>query len=123
MESERPVGQCRSCTLLLIQRCYGRHWWFCLVREPLVWGMRMLAWWHRIDAHRYVVPSPTCQGCIRFMKTELDEKSPLFRGLNKLIGLRFKELRDSMLTEGDHQQAKQEAEERMNPAHSESKAE
>ena len=55
------------------------------------------------------------------MKTELDEKSSLFRGLNKLIGLRFKELRDSMLSEVDHLQAKQEAEELMNPAHSDVK--
>ena len=92
-----------------------------MVREPLVRGMRILAWWHGIDARRYVVPNPTCHGCIRFMKTELDEKSSLFRGLNKLIGLRFKELRDSMLTEVDHLQAKQEAEELMNPAHSDVK--
>ena len=50
---------CKNCVLFLIKQCYGKHWWFRLVREPLVWGMRILAWWNGLmpGAMRYVTPN------------------------------------------------------------------
>lgn len=71
--------------------------------------MRILARWHHIDATRYVVRNPTCHGCIRFMKAELEQQSPLFCRLNRWIAPRFKVLSGAMLTEADHQMAKHQA--------------
>jgi len=106
-------GGCKNCTMLLIRRCYGRNWWFRLVREPLMWGMRILAWWNKIDVRGHGTGNPECRGCIRFIKSELEEKSPAFVFLNKYIGLRFKVLRDSMLTQEDFGEAKRYAKEAM----------
>jgi hypothetical protein len=104
-----PIGSCQNCTLMLMKRCYGQHWWFRFIREPLLLGMRILALWHHIDATRYVVRNPTCHGCIRFIKAELEDKSPLFCWLNRWIAPQFKMLSGSMLTEVDRQAAKQQA--------------
>ena len=112
-ESDRPVGSCKNCTLLLMEKCYGRNWWFRLVREPLLLGMRLLARWHKIGAYDYLVANPDCNGCIRFMKKGLQEKSPLFRWLDGLIGPHFKGLSETMLTEEDKAEAKQRARERL----------
>lgn len=104
---------CKNCALMLARIVYRRHWWFPLVREPLVLGMRILAWWHGIDARTYVVRNPECAGCIRFMKAELEEKSPTFRFLNNLIGERFTALRNSRLTPDELVEAKRFAREAM----------
>ncbi|KAA0888976.1 nitroreductase [Oryzomonas rubra] len=106
---------CKNCALLLVRRCYGRHWWFRLVREPLVWGMRLLSLRHGIDARRHVVSNPECHGCVRFMKAELEEKSPLFRFLNDRIGPRFGAMRNAMLTRAELDEAKRRATEMMAP--------
>jgi hypothetical protein len=90
-----------------------RHWWFRFVREPLVLGMRGLAWWHGIDALRYRIRHSMCVGCIRFMKSELEEKSPTFRLLNALVGKRFTSLRDRRLSESELAEAKRFAREVM----------
>jgi hypothetical protein len=102
---------CKNCALFLIRCCYERHWWFRLVREPLVLCMRILAWWNGIDARKHVVHRDECCGCVRFIKTELEEKSATFRFFDKLIGPRFKTLRDSMLQTEEFQEAKRIADE------------
>ncbi|MDF2875186.1 MAG: hypothetical protein K0R22_1869 [Sporomusa sp.] len=102
---------CKNCAYLLARWCYQRYWWFRLVREPLLLGMRLLAWWHGIDARNHVVSNSECKGCIRFMKNELEEKSAAFRFLNNSIGKRVSRLRDSMLTQQDLDEAKRYARE------------
>ena len=115
MSGELSPVVCKNCALLLIRRCYGKHWWFRAVREPLVCGMRVLAWWNGIDARSHGVRNPECRGCVRFMKAELEEKSPSFNLLNKYMGPRFKSVRDSMLTKKDFDEAKRRAQEMMGP--------
>ncbi len=110
---DRPVGSCKNCTLLLMEKCYGRNWWFRLVREPLLLGMRLLARWHKIEARDYLVSNPSCTGCIRFMKTGLEEKSPLFNRLHGWIGPHFKQLSETMVSEEDKAEAKRRAKERL----------
>lgn len=106
---------CKNCALLLVRRVYGKHWWFRLIREPLVFGMRILAWWNNIDARSHGVSNAECHGCVRFMKAELEEKSPFFRFLNGYIGPWFKTTRDSKLTQEELDEAKRHAMEMMKP--------
>jgi len=106
---------CTNCVLPLVKRCYGKHWWFHLVREPIVWGMRILAFWNGIDDRRHEVSNRECHGCVRFMKAELEEKSPAFCMLNRRIGPWFRTLRDSMLTQAELDEAKRFAKEMMEP--------
>ena len=82
---------------------------------PLVWGMYLLALWHRIDSRRWIVREASCEGCIRFTKIELEQRSPTFRWLNGLIGKRFTALRDSRLTAKELAEAKRFAAEAMTP--------
>ena len=98
---------------MLARIVYRRHWWFSLVREPLLLGMRILAWRHGIDARNHKVHNPECHGCIRFMKAELEEKSPTFRFLNDLVGSTFTSLRDTLLTQAELDEAKRYAREAM----------
>ena len=109
------TASCKNCALLLARIVGERHWWFRFVRSPLVWGMRFLALWHRIDARRWIVTEISCEGCIRFIKTELEQRSPTFRWLNGLIGKRFTALRDSRLTAKELAEAKRFAAEAMTP--------
>ena len=104
---------CKNCALMLARIVYRRHWWFPLVREPLLLGMRLLALRHRIDARKHAVRNQECRGCIRFMKAELEEKSPTFRFLNERIGERFTQLRNARLTQAEIEEAKRFAREAM----------
>lgn len=104
---------CKNCALMLARLVCQRHWWFPLVREPLLMGMRILAWRHGIDAHSQQVRNPECQGCIRFMKAGLEEKSPTFRFLNNRIGSTFSSMRDARLTRAERDEAKRYAAEAM----------
>lgn len=113
--SEKSPVICNNCALLLIRVCYGKHWWFRLLREPLIFGMRILAWCNGIDARRHAVGNPECHGCVRFMKAELEEKSPTFIFLNNYIGPRFRLVRDTMLVQEDFNNAKRHAREMMEP--------
>ena len=106
MTHELSTVVCKNCVLFLVRRCYGKHWWFRLVREPLVLGMRILASWNGIDARNHAVINPECHGCVRFMKAELEEKSAAFRFLNAFIGPWFRTIRDSMLTQEELDEAK-----------------
>jgi hypothetical protein len=104
---------CKNCALMLVRIVYRRHWWFPLVREPLLLGMRLLAWQHGIDARSHGVRNPECRGCIRFMKAELEEKSLTFRFLNDRIGRTFTALRDARLSVEEREEAKRFAREAM----------
>jgi len=104
---------CKNCALMLARIAYQRCWWFPLVREPLLLGMRILARWHGIDARSHGVRNRECRGCIRFMKAELEEKSPIFRFLNDRIGKRFSALRDARITQEERDEAKRYAQESM----------
>jgi hypothetical protein len=115
MAQELSPVVCKNCALLLVRMCYGKHWWFRLVREPLVWGMRILAWRNGIDARKHGVSNPECHGCVRFMKAELEEKSPTFRFLNDLVGTWFCDFRNSMLSQAQLDEAKRHAQEMMAP--------
>lgn len=118
--SEQPSPiVCKNCALMLFRIVYRRHWWFPLVREPLLLGMRILSWCHGIDARSHVVRNPECRGCIRFMKAELEEKSPTFRFLNDRIGKTFGALRDARLTQAERDEAKRYAREAMGMEHKE----
>lgn len=102
--------ECGSCTLMLVRLAYDRSAWFILFREPLLFGMRIMAWWHKIDARRYPVGNPACKGCIRFMKNELKQKSPTFRWLNDRFNPVFNRWRDSYVTSTEKAEARKFAE-------------
>jgi len=108
-----PAIVCKNCALRLARIARQRYWWFSLVREPLVLGMRILAWRHGIDANRQRVGNKDCQGCIRFMKAELEQKSATFRFLNGIVGKPFTAMRDSRLTAAELAEAKQIAADAM----------
>jgi len=104
---------CKNCAALMARWCYKKHPWFRLVREPFIVGMRILAWWNNIDPRTHGVRNPECYACIRFMRAELDEKSPTFRFLYELIGKRVSDLRNSLLTREELEEAKRHAREMM----------
>jgi len=96
---------CNICTICLIEMAYRRAPWFRLVRVPLKAGMRLMAFFHRIDPNVYAVRSPECYGCMRFYKVALKEKSELFRWLNGLVNPYFDALIERILTEEEVQLA------------------
>lgn len=104
---------CKNCALMLVRIVYQRHWWFPLLRAPLILGMRILAIRHHINAGLHKVHNPGCSGCIRFMKAELEEKSPTFRFLNDRIGDHFSRLRNARITQAELDEAKRFAREAM----------
>jgi hypothetical protein len=116
VEIKPADASCKNCAQMLARIVYRRHWWFPVLREPLVLGMHLLAWWHRIDPARYPVGNPECSGCLRFVKTELEEKSPTFRFLNGLIGEPFGRVRNARLTQEELDEAKRFAREAMGTA-------
>jgi len=97
---------CNTCTWGLVRLCYGRAPWFRLVREPLVLGMRAMAWWHGVDHRRGWRGHPDCSGCVRYMKIQLKEKSPTFRLLNALIDPVFNRMRNSIVTRQELDEAR-----------------
>jgi hypothetical protein len=104
-----PPVPCRGCAILLIEKCYQRHWWFHLIRDPLVWGMKLLARRHGIDAFAQPVRKTYCRGCVRFIKNGLEERSATFRFLNRMIGPCFGKLRNSLVTDDELKAARQKA--------------
>ncbi len=109
---------CSTCTARLVRLCYDRAWWFRLFRGPMVFGMRAMARWHRIDPREHEVRTAACYGCVRFMKNALKERSAAFRWLNDRINPFFNRVRNGLLTEAEIQEAKAfagKAMERENP--------
>ena len=107
---------CNNCTILLVKLCYQRVWWFRLMREPLLLGMRLLSWRHGINPRDYRVRTESCHGCIRFMKESLKEKSPTARWLNDRINPVFNRIRDSIVTQDEVGESKRFAREATHPA-------
>jgi|WetSurMetagenome_2_1015567.scaffolds.fasta_scaffold15957_4 hypothetical protein len=111
VNKENSLIECKICGIYMVEKCYKKHWWFHIVRDPLVWGMKYLAWCNGIDAKKYSVCQTRCKGCIRFIKAELTEKSPTFNFLNTFIGPWFSNIRNPMLTDDDINDAKRLADE------------
>jgi len=97
---------CRMCAIYLVERCNKKNMLFHIIRDPLVWGMYFLGWCNGINVRQIVVGKTRCNGCIRFLKTALEEKSPTFNCLNKFIGPRFAKIRNSMLTDEEIREGK-----------------
>ncbi len=114
-ESEKRYAICKTCTILLVGLCYRRVWWFRLMREPLLLGMRLLSWWHGIDPRDYRVRTESCYGCIRFMKESLKEMSPAARWLNDRINPAFNQIRDTIVTQDEIREARRYAREATHP--------
>lgn len=94
----RKKAICNICTIRLVEMVYQRAPWFRLVREPLKWNMRLMAFIYRVNPHEYEVRTPSCYGCMRFYKLALKEKSGLFRFLNALVNPHFDALMERILT-------------------------
>lgn len=97
-DTDTTYAACNTCTIQLVKLCCERAWWFYYLRLPLVAGMRLLAVWHRIDSRDYTVRSEACYGCMRFMKTALKEKSPVFSFLNSRINPVFDKMVERLVT-------------------------
>ncbi|HWR40351.1 MAG TPA: nitroreductase [Patescibacteria group bacterium] len=117
MTQAEPQLVCKNCANRLARWCYQRHGWFRLIREPLLCGLHILAWWHDVPARPDHVENQECRNCLRFRKTELEAKSPLFRFLNRTIGKKVNTLRDSLLTQDERDEAKRHAREMMEKIH------
>jgi hypothetical protein len=105
-ETSLYTAQCNTCTIMLVELCFQRAWWFKAFRTPMVWGMRLMCRFHGIDPRKYAVSNQKCYGCVRFMKVALKEKSPTFRALNGLINPIFNKLRNRIVTEKEIAEAK-----------------
>lgn len=102
----KKVAVCNTCTLQLVRLAYQQAPWFSLVREPLRLGMQAMAAWHRIDPNSYQVRTASCYGCLRFLKTELKEKSAAFRWLNACVNPLFDALLEAKVSSAAVQEAK-----------------
>lgn len=89
---------CRTCTLKLVDIAYRRAPWFHLVREPLKFGMRLLARIHHINTAEYNVRTAACYNCIRFYKSALKEKSFTFRWLHSWVNPMFDYFLEGIIT-------------------------
>lgn len=100
---------CYTCTIQLVQLAYRRAPWFRLVREPLRLGMQVMAAWHHIKP----AGTPSCaqswDGCMRFYKTALKERSATFRWLNDKVNPLFDALLERIVTPAEVREAKQYA--------------
>ncbi|HOC92460.1 MAG TPA: nitroreductase [bacterium] len=98
--------ECNTCTWRLVRLCYRRAPWFMLVREPLVFGMRILARLYGIDIRRGRRGHPDCRGCVRYAKNELKQKSSAFVWLNGIIDPVFNRMRNSIITQLELEEAR-----------------
>ena len=103
---EQKYIPCNHCTYKLVSIAYKRAPWFRLFRETLRFGMRWLVRLHHIDLDNYIIRTPGCESCIRFYKTELFEKSFLFRRLHNLLNPVFNKIIARLVTNDERKQAK-----------------
>ena len=85
MSAAVKPASCGTCTLKLAAIAYKRAPWFRLVREPMLAGMRFFKFIHHINVSEYKLPVANCNGCIRFYKTVLIQKSATFRCLHRWL--------------------------------------
>ncbi len=103
--SKRPV--CGMCTFKLTMIAYQRAPWFRLIREPLLLGIRLFAFFHNVEreVEAFSFPTSACHKCIRFYKSVLFKKSFTFRLLHSRINPIFNYFLDRIVTEEERQQA------------------
>jgi hypothetical protein len=107
MENSHATADCKVCPVYLMRLCSQRSRLFRAIRGPLALGMRTMAWIHRIPVPPQSLFVQSCQNCLRPMKMQLVQESPLFRLANAIIAPWFGRLRRSLLTEEEVQKAKQ----------------
>ena len=105
---------CKLCTIRLEELCYQRAWWFRAFREVLATGVRLFAFFRRIQPQKYITRSPGCHRCLRFQKNALKEQSTFFRWLDSYLNPFFNRVRDSLLTEQELEEARRYAAEAGN---------
>ena len=113
----RKYVKCNTCTIDLVELCYKRSVLFRVFREPLVCGMRILAWVHCIDSRHFEVSKEECRGCIRFMKTALKERSFVFRAFNFIINPAFNAFRNTLVSDEEIAEARLKARQNMKAYH------
>ena len=111
--NKRNPTVCTTCTIDLVELCYTRSVLFRVFREPLVCGMRILAWVHCIDSRHNELGKEECRGCIRFMKTALKERSFVFRAFNFIINPAFNTFRNSLVSKEEIAEARLKARHNM----------
>jgi hypothetical protein len=84
-QNNEGYAVCNTCTIMLVRTSYNRAWWFRIIREPLRYGMVIMGKLYGENHSNYPVKSDECQGCVRFIKTGLKERSSLFRFLNGIV--------------------------------------
>jgi len=102
---------CSTCTIMLVRASYSRAWWFRIIREPLRYGMVIMGWLYGVNHSDYLVKNQECQGCVRFIKTGLKERSSLFRVLNVILNPVFDWILETIVSEEEVLQAKKHARE------------
>jgi hypothetical protein len=115
MDNSETYAICNTCTIMLVKKAYGRDPWFRLFREPLRWGMMVMAKLYRIDPERYAVRSEQCRGCLRFVKTALKDRSTLFNRLNESMNPLFDRMIECIVTAEEIGEAKRFAKESTHP--------
>ncbi len=112
-KSNRNKGYavCNTCTIMLVRTCYNRAWWFRIIREPLRYSMVIMGKFYGVNHSNYLVKSDECQGCVRFIKTGLKEKSSLFRFLNRIVNPVFDWMLETIVSEEEVMEAKIHAKE------------
>jgi hypothetical protein len=106
---------CNTSTVKLVNLCNERAWWFYYLRAPLIAGMRLMVYRHRIDPSAYRLRTESCCGCVRFIKTALKEKSPVFRFLNNRINQVFDNIVERLVIKEELLEAKQYARQATHP--------
>ncbi len=98
---------CNTCTIRLVEKAYKRSWWFKYIREPLKYSMIIASKIYRIDTNIYIVRTPDCYGCLRFLKVALKDKSRLFNILNRYINPIFDKKLSKLVTQDELKDAKE----------------
>jgi hypothetical protein len=111
IEEKLEYAVCNTCTIKLVEICFARAWWFRLIREPLRFGMVIMGMFYDIDPKDFPVKSESCNGCVRFTKTSLKDKSSLFRFLNGIINPIFDGIMETIVSKEEILEAKQYARE------------
>jgi hypothetical protein len=96
---------------MLVKTCYERVWWFKTIREPLRAGMVLMGKLYGVNHDDYPVKNEECQGCVRFTKTGLKEKSSLFRLLNGIVNPVFDRIMETIVIPEEVLEAKKYAKE------------
>jgi len=67
--------------------------------------MVIMGEFYGVNHSNYLVKSDECQGCVRFIKTGLKEKSSLFRFLNRIVNPVFDWILETIVSEEEVMEA------------------